>query len=102
MKLTFWGGVKMVTGSSFLLENEAGKRILIDCGLHQGARYCERHNFEPFPLDPASIEAVFVTHAHIDHIGRLPQLYRAGFRGKIYSTPPTKDFRSEERRVGKE
>ncbi|HEY4498199.1 MAG TPA: MBL fold metallo-hydrolase [Candidatus Paceibacterota bacterium] len=92
MKLTFWGGVKMVTGSSFLLENEAGKRILIDCGLHQGARYCERHNFEPFPLDPASIEAVFVTHAHIDHIGRLPQLYRAGFRGKIYSTPPTKDF----------
>ncbi len=82
----------MVTGSSFLLENEAGKRILIDCGLHQGARYCERHNFEPFPLDPASIEAVFVTHAHIDHVGRLPQLYRAGFRGRVYSTPPTKDF----------
>lgn len=90
MKLTFHGAVKTVTGSNFLL----GK-ILVDCGLHQGASYCEKHNFEPFPYDPKTIEAVLVTHAHIDHIGRIPQLYRAGFKGKIVSTPPTKDFAEE-------
>ncbi|KKU94517.1 MAG: Beta-Casp domain-containing protein [Candidatus Jorgensenbacteria bacterium GW2011_GWA1_48_13] len=91
MKLTFWGGAKMVTGANYLLES-GGTKILIDCGLHQGSRYCERHNFEPFPYKPEEITAVFVTHAHIDHIGRLPSLYRAGFRGEIYSTGPTKDF----------
>ncbi len=81
----------MVTGANYLLES-GGTKILIDCGLHQGSRYCERHNFEPFPYKPEEIAAVFVTHAHIDHIGRLPQLTRAGFRGEIYSTGPTKDF----------
>lgn len=81
----------MVTGANYLLES-GGTKILIDCGLHQGSRYCERHNFEPFPYKPEEITAVFVTHAHIDHIGRLPSLYRAGFRGEIYSTGPTKDF----------
>lgn len=91
MKLTFHGGVEGVTGANYLLESGATK-ILVDCGLHQGPHYCEKLNFEPFPYDAKSIEAVFVTHAHIDHIGRLPQLYKAGFRGKIYSTPPTKDF----------
>ncbi len=81
----------MVTGANYLLESGKTK-ILVDCGLHQGSNFCEAHNFEPFPYSPAEINAVFVTHAHIDHIGRLPQLYKAGFRGKIYSTPPTKDF----------
>lgn len=91
MKLTFNGGAQSVTGANYLLET-ANTRILIDCGLHQGGSYCEKHNFEPFPFDPQSIDAVFITHAHIDHIGRLPQLVRAGFSGRILSTPPTKDF----------
>lgn len=99
MKLTFYGGAGTVTGSNYLLEatNDTGQatRVLVDCGLHQGTRYCEEHNFEPFPYDPASIDAVLVTHAHIDHIGRLPQLVKAGFKGTLYSTPPTKDFAEE-------
>lgn len=91
MKLTFYGGVKMVTGANYMLES-GDTRILIDCGMHQGSNFCEKHNFEPFAYEPKSIAAVFVTHAHIDHIGRLPKLYREGFRGTVYSTPPTKDF----------
>jgi metallo-beta-lactamase family protein len=91
MKLTFYGGAKTVTGSNYMLES-GGVKILIDCGLNQGSSYCENLNFEPFPYDPKEIEAVFVTHSHIDHIGRLPKLYKAGFRGKIYSTFPTRDF----------
>lgn len=91
MKLTFHGGAKTVTGANYLLES-GSSRILIDCGLNQGCDYCERLNFEPFPYTPETIDAVFITHSHIDHIGRLPQLYKAGFRGRIFSTPPTKDF----------
>ncbi|MEK7629995.1 MAG: MBL fold metallo-hydrolase [Patescibacteria group bacterium] len=91
MKLTFYGGVQEVTGANYLLESESVK-ILVDCGLRQGSNYVEKLNFEDFPYDPKTISAVFITHAHIDHIGRLPQLYKAGFKGKIYSTPPTKDF----------
>ncbi len=64
----------------------------MDCGLHQGSHFCELHNYNPFPYNPAEIEAVFITHAHIDHTGRLPKLARDGFRGAIYSTPPTRDF----------
>ncbi|MFH0890794.1 MAG: MBL fold metallo-hydrolase [Candidatus Liptonbacteria bacterium] len=90
MKLTFCGGAGEVTGANYLLEAD-GKRILIDCGMAQGSKFAEHQNFEPFPYDPASIEALFVTHAHIDHTGRIPRLWRDGFRGKIYSTPPTRD-----------
>ena len=90
MKLTFYGGVKEVTGANYLLESGHTK-ILIDCGLKQGSNYVERQNWEPFPYKPTEIEAVFVTHTHIDHIGRLPLLSKRGFRGKIYSTPPTKE-----------
>ncbi len=91
MKLTFCGGAGAVTGSSYMLES-GGTKILIDCGLHQGDSFNEDQNFQPFPYKPGEISAVFVTHAHIDHIGRLPQLVKAGFKGTIYSTPPTKDF----------
>jgi metallo-beta-lactamase family protein len=91
MRITFCGGAGMVTGSSYLIES-GGTKILIDCGLFQGDSFCEEHNFQPFLYKPEEISAVFVTHAHIDHIGRLPQLVKAGFKGTIYSTPPTKDF----------
>lgn len=90
-KLTFHGGAKSVTGSNYLLETE-NTRILVDCGLTQGAAYCDNCNFDPFVYDAKSIDAVFITHAHIDHTGRLPYLVNQGFRGTIYSTAPTRDF----------
>jgi len=80
-----------VTGANYLLSSGETK-ILIDCGLNQGGHYAERLNFGTFEYDPKEIKAVFVTHAHIDHTGRLPKLYKEGFRGEIYSTAPTKDF----------
>lgn len=91
MKLTFHGGARRVTGANYLLESE-GEKILIDCGLMQGSDYAERRNFEPFPYDPKSIGAVFITHAHIDHTGRLPKLVKDGFRGTVFSTLPTMEF----------
>jgi metallo-beta-lactamase family protein len=91
MKLTFHGGAKAVTGANYLLETENAK-ILVDCGLTQGAAYCDNCNFDPFPYNVESIDAVLVTHAHIDHTGRLPFLVNQGFRGTIYSTAPTRDF----------
>lgn len=81
----------MVTGANYLLESN-GEKILIDCGLHQGSRYAERQNFEPFPYSPKEIRGVFITHTHLDHIGRLPKLVRDGFRGVVYSTAPTRAF----------
>ncbi len=90
MRLHFYGGVRSATGSNFLLE-AGGKKIIIDCGLQQGIGFCDEINCAPFPYDPKKIDAVFVTHAHIDHTGRIPKLVREGFKGKIYSTPPTKD-----------
>jgi metallo-beta-lactamase family protein len=98
MKLTFYGGAKSVSGANYLLEtSDSGKatRILVDCGLFQGCDFCDRLNFEPFPYEPKSIDAVLITHSHIDHIGRLPKLYKDGFRGPIYSTAPTRDFSEE-------
>lgn len=94
MKIYFYGGAGAVTGANYLLEDNSdnNRKIMIDCGLKQGSRYAERQNFDPFPYDPKEIEAVFITHSHLDHIGRLPKLFRDGFRGKIYSTPPAKDF----------
>jgi len=90
MKLTFAGGAGRVTGSCYLLE-EGDAKILVDCGLNQGSRFLEEDNYEKFSFDPSKIDAVFVTHSHIDHIGRIPQLVKNGFNGTIYSTAPTKD-----------
>ncbi len=96
MIIRFLGAAEQVTGSGSMLErtDESGKKIkiLIDCGLHQGSNFCEKHNFEDFPFNPNEIKAVFITHAHIDHSGLLPKLYRKGFRGKVYGTAPTRDF----------
>src|SRR5579862_6044158 len=91
MKLTFFGGAGEVTGSDYLLES-GNTKILIDCGLHQGTHIAEKENFEAFPYDPKSITAVFITHSHLDHIGRLPKLEKEGFQGTVYSTGATKDF----------
>lgn len=91
MRLHFYGGVRSVTGANYLLE-AGGKKILIDCGLRQGIGFCDEVNCEPFPYKPEEIDAVFVTHAHIDHTGRLPKLVKAGYKNKIYSTSPTRDF----------
>ncbi len=94
MKIFFYGGVESVTGSNFLLESKNSK-ILIDCGLFQKERVCDLENFVPFEFKPSEILAVLITHAHLDHVGRLPKLLREGFKGYIYSTLPTKDLAYE-------
>jgi metallo-beta-lactamase family protein len=88
MQLQSLGAAGTVTGSCHLL-TLAGQRILVDCGLFQGDDTLEARNREPFPFDPAELETVLLTHAHLDHVGRLPLLIRRGFRGMIYCTPPT-------------
>ena len=88
MEITFWGATETVTGSRFVVE-AGGARILVDCGLFQGLKRLRERNWEAFPVDPASIDAVVLTHAHIDHAGYLPALVRKGFRGPIWSTPST-------------
>ena len=91
LKLSFFGASQEVTGSCFLLEDDTDK-ILIDCGLFQGPKFSSERNFDALPFDAAQIAAVFVTHAHLDHTGRLPNLFKAGFSGTIYSTHPTRDL----------
>ena len=92
-KITFYGGTGSVTGSNFLLEID-GKKVLVDCGLTQGFKLADDINWDPFPYDPKSIDILFITHAHVDHIGRVPKLIAEGFRGKIYSTEPTRGLAS--------
>ena len=91
MKLTFWGATKTVTGSKYLLDVH-GKKILIDCGLFQGYKELRLRNWSPLPIDPKSIDAVILTHAHIDHSGYLPLLVKNGFNGPIYCTHATRDL----------
>jgi len=91
-KITFCTGVGTVTGANFLLECGNGVKILIDCGLVQGERVASEENHEPFPYDLSTVTALLVTHAHLDHVGRIPLLVKNGYRGPIYSTPQTKEL----------
>jgi metallo-beta-lactamase family protein len=87
----FLGAAGTVTGSKFLLEHE-GRRVLIDCGLFQGKKELRRLNWEPLPIPASSIDAIVLTHAHIDHTGGLPRVVRAGYDGPVYCTPGTRDL----------
>lgn len=90
IKLNFFGAAQNVTGSCYLVEAN-GTRILIDCGLYQ-ERDLKARNWDPFPVPPSTIDAVLLTHAHLDHCGRLPRLVKEGFGGKIYCTPATAEI----------
>ncbi len=87
MKLSFHGANRQVTGSCYLLEN-AGRRVLVDCGLFQERKFQSR-NWEPFAFDPASVDIMLLTHAHLDHCGLIPKLVRDGFKGRILTTQPS-------------
>jgi len=91
LKLIFYGGVGATTGANIMLEY-VGRKILIDCGLLQGAKFAENKNFENFKYDPAEVDFLIITHAHMDHIGKIPKLVRAGFQGKIISTVETMEL----------
>ncbi|MGA7324852.1 MAG: MBL fold metallo-hydrolase [Rhodomicrobium sp.] len=91
MKLSFHGADRSVTGSCHLIEC-AGKRILIDCGLYQGGRELDEENSHAFGFDPADVDYVLLTHAHLDHCGRLPLLAKRGFRGEIITTAASREL----------
>lgn len=91
MKITFCGAAKEVTGSNHLVE-AAGKKFLVDCGLIQGREIDEERNNDPFIYNPKDIDFMLLTHAHIDHSGRIPKLIKEGFRGAIYATKPTTEL----------
>jgi metallo-beta-lactamase family protein len=91
LKLSFHGADRGVTGSCHLVEC-AGQRVLIDCGMYQGGRELEEENAEPFGFEPKSIDHVLLTHAHLDHCGRLPLLVKRGFQGEIITTAPTREL----------
>lgn len=91
MIIQFWGATEEVTGSCMLVK--AGKRsILLDCGFFQGTRADEARNFQNFPFDASNIDTVILSHAHIDHSGRLPLLLKSGFKGKIYTHRASKEL----------
>lgn len=91
MKITFLGATKTVTGSNYLVE-AAGKKFLVDCGMWQGSSELEEENAQDFEFDPKEIDFMLLTHAHIDHSGRIPKLYNEGFRNKVYTHKATCDL----------
>ena len=91
MRVHFHGAAGEVTGSLHEVE-AAGRRLLLDCGMIQGSQEAERRNTEAFPFDPATLDALVISHAHIDHIGRVPLLVSRGFAGPIYAQQATADL----------
>jgi metallo-beta-lactamase family protein len=89
--ISFWGGVGSVTGSKYLIESN-GSRVLVDCGMFQGLKELRERNWQEPPFDPAGLDAVLITHAHIDHTGYLPRLVAQGFRGPVYCSRGTADL----------
>ncbi|HEU4478540.1 MAG TPA: MBL fold metallo-hydrolase, partial [Pyrinomonadaceae bacterium] len=89
--LSFWGGVGTVTGSKYLLETQES-RVLVDCGMFQGLKELRERNWQEPPFDPRSLNAVLITHAHIDRTGYLPRLVRQGFKGPVYCSQGTADL----------
>lgn len=92
MEITFLGAANGVTGSNFLVETTHGKKFLVDCGLFQGTQKEEDKNYDEFAFDVKDIDFVLLTHAHIDHSGRIPRLYVEGYRKPVYTTNATRDL----------
>jgi len=91
IRVKFLGAAGEVTGSKYLLQIDEFN-LLLDCGLFQGRKQLQNLNWSEFPIDPASIDAVVLTHAHLDHTGYLPRLFRQGYRGPVYCTTATADL----------
>ena len=91
MRLTFLGATGTVTGSKYLLEHE-GRRLLVDAGLYQGLKQLRLRNWDNFPVAPAAIDAIVLTHAHLDHSGFIPRLVQLGFRGRVHCAGATRDL----------
>lgn len=91
VNITFLGGAGTVTGSKYLVQHE-GQRLLVDCGLFQGYKQLRLRNWNPLPVTPTDVDAVLLTHAHLDHSGYLPLMYRQGFRGRVHATAATCDL----------
>ncbi len=92
IKVTCLGAAGTVTGSNFLVETPRGQKILVDCGLFQGGKLLEMRNWAPWDFHPDLVETMFLTHAHIDHSGRIPKLVKDGFTGKILTSKPTAEL----------
>lgn len=90
--ITFLGAARTVTGSRHLLHTAAGRRVLVDCGMFQGLKALRERNWQGFGTAPTDLDAVLLTHAHLDHVGWLPRLVAAGYRGRVYCTPGTRDL----------